>query len=132
MITTRQDISKEQIVWLLLHGIFLVCFGVILVNGVSGWFSDIPQNPLSIVTVVVVGRIMMVAVGLLFVATAATRLFSPFSGGPMKFKLLPLLFGEAVVVGLLHAMIFDCGEMAFLTLLAAVSLNLYLLGFKRL
>lgn len=132
MLIAREDVSREQVIWLLLHSLCLILIGVALVAGTSEYFQEVVSNPFSRVTVAIAGRVLVAVVGFVLTVVACIRLFQPFSAGHMKFKMLSLVFGEFLLIGIGGGMVLDGGVLGSMLAFASISVNLCILAFKRL
>ena len=130
---TKDNFSREQIIWLVLHGALLLAFGMLIAGIAWAGFDDAQgREPRLRWFISLLGGATMVAVGTMIFVASAVRLRQPFAQGHMQFKMLSLVFGESLVIGLGGGMILDCGETAFRLILCALLLNVCLLGFKKL
>jgi len=133
MKTIRPDVSREQVIWLLAHALFVAALNVSVIRR-AGILREFAYEPIRLTDIVgLSGRSLTIAVGIPIFIVAMIRLLRPFQQRRIqKLKMTNLVLGELILIAITGGMVMDCGETGILMLHAAVAANLFMLGFLKL
>lgn len=124
------DVSREQVIWLLLHGLAAIGLGALVAFvGAQALCAPRPEQTV-LFAVALAGGATMVLSGSAVMAVAGKRLLGEFAVKRMQFGLDRVIVLEALAVVLCGALVLDGGVLAFKLVFAFLALNFGLLGCK--
>ena len=124
------NLSRQQTLWLLVHGLFAGYLAAGLAHIAIWEIRDSHRFSDPRLIFAAVGNTAAMLAGVLIMILCAWRMRKPFAILRMRFPPTSLVVVEVIVIFLVGSFILDCGEFATRLLMIAVPLNLALIGFQ--